>query len=156
MTKVSAASSPSRTRRRSSRWRAAVDPLGSGQLGPGFAAGLDGLGQPGLVVLGQQRMLTDVVQVEADQVLLGLSGLLVGHSSSSLDVPGQILLAGAVGPGSRTANGARPGSQNTLINPNRERGVPQCLRLQTGLAMTAYGPACPATLTYFYRLPPGL
>ena len=44
-------------------------------------------------------MLSDVVQVEADQVLLGLRGLLVGHSSSSLDVPGQIFLASAVGPG---------------------------------------------------------
>ena len=58
-------------------------------------------------------MLTDVVQIEADQVLLGLSGVVVGHSSSSLDVPGQILLASAVGPGSRTANGAPQRSHNT-------------------------------------------
>ena len=92
-------------------------PFGSGQLGPGLPAGLGGLGQPGLVVLGQQRTLTDVVQVEADQVLLGLSGLLIGHSSSSFDVLGLILPAGAVGPGSRTANSARQTPQNTLINP---------------------------------------
>ena len=49
--------------------------------------------QASLVVLGEQGMLTDVVQIEADQVLLRLSGVLTGHSSSSLDVPGQVLLA---------------------------------------------------------------
>ena len=66
-------------------------PFGPGQLAPRLSAGLDGLGQAGLVVLGQQAILTDVVQIEADQVLLGLRGVLDGHSSSSLDGPGQIL-----------------------------------------------------------------
>ena len=79
LTKVSAASSPSRMARRSSRFRGTVSCLARPHLGPCLPAGLDGLGQPGLVVLGQQRMLADVVQVEADQVLLGLSGVVVWH-----------------------------------------------------------------------------
>ena len=67
------------------------DPLCRVQLAPGVAAGLDGLRQAGLVVLGEQGVLADVVEVEADQVFLRRSGLLGGHSSSSLDVPGRSL-----------------------------------------------------------------
>ena len=50
-----------------------------GQLGTGFPPGLDGLSQASFVVLGEQRVLTDVVQVEADQVFLWLSGVIVGQ-----------------------------------------------------------------------------
>ena len=118
LTNVSAASSPSRIRRRSSRLRAGVIPSARGELGPGLAAGLDGLGQAGLVVLGEQGMLADVVQVEADQVLLGLSGVLVGHSSSSLDVPGQILLAKCRRSGVKDRQRRTSGiSEYLLINP---------------------------------------
>ncbi len=42
-------------------------------------AGLYGLCEPRLVVFCQQRVLADVVQVEADQVLLGLSGMIIRH-----------------------------------------------------------------------------
>ena len=82
------------------------DPLGFVQLDPGVAAGLDGLGQAGLAVLGEQGMLADVVEVEADQVFLRRSGKLGGHSSSSLDVPGTILMVPPSHPGSGNANGA--------------------------------------------------
>jgi len=41
------------------------------------------LRKPGLVVFCQQRVLADVVQVEADQVLLGLSGVVVGQLTPS-------------------------------------------------------------------------
>ena len=47
----------------------------------------------GLIVFRQEGMLANVVEIEADQIFLGLSGVVVGHSSSSLDVPGQIVLA---------------------------------------------------------------
>ena len=87
--------------------------MAGAELGPGLAAGLDGLSQSGLVVLGEQGMLTDVVQIEADQVLLGLSGVVVGHSSSSLDVPGQILLAGAGRSGVTDLQPRTSGSHNT-------------------------------------------
>ena len=46
-------------------------PLGRlGHVGLGVPPGLDGLGQPDLVVLGQQRVLTDVCQVEPDEILV--------------------------------------------------------------------------------------
>ena len=41
-----------------------------GHVGLGGPAGLDGLGQADLVVLGQQRVLPDVRQVEPDEVLV--------------------------------------------------------------------------------------
>ena len=57
--------------RRSSRRLAGVRPLAlAAQLQLGLAAGLDGLGQADLVVLGQQRVLPDVGQVEPDEVFL--------------------------------------------------------------------------------------
>ena len=83
LTNVSAASSPSRTSRRSSRLRDGVSVLPAGNLDSSLAARFDGLREPCLVVFGEQGVLTDVVQVEADQVLLRLSGVVVGHSSSS-------------------------------------------------------------------------
>ena len=43
---------------------------GRRQLGLRLAAGLDGLGQADLVVLGQQRVLTDVGQIQPDQILV--------------------------------------------------------------------------------------
>ena len=58
-------------------------------------------------------MLADVVQVEADQVLLGLSGVIVGHSSSSLDVPGQVGLQASL----RVVNPREPA--RSLILPDQ-------------------------------------
>ena len=57
---------------RNSRCGAAVvDPLAVALASSaGIPAGLDGLGQPGLVVLGEQRVLPDVRQVEPDEVLV--------------------------------------------------------------------------------------
>jgi hypothetical protein len=82
------------------------DPLGRPHLGARLPTGFDGLGQTGLIVLGEQCMLTDVVQVESDQVFLGLSGVVVGHSSSSLVHPDRTFWQCGRS-GSRTANGAR-------------------------------------------------
>ena len=67
--------------------------------GSSLAPGFNSLGQPGLVILGEQGMLTDVVQIEADQVLLGLSGVIVGHSSSSFPMyPDRFLSLTVEGP----------------------------------------------------------
>ena len=63
-------------------------------------------------------MLTDVVQIEADQILLGLSGVVVGHSSSSLDVPGQIVL-GADGPVGPDQSGPPYGARQRVIIPDQ-------------------------------------
>src|SRR5579872_280584 len=54
------------------------------QLGAGLPSGLGGLSQPGLVVLGEQRVAPDVTEVQADQVLVGQLATLAGHSPSSL------------------------------------------------------------------------
>ena len=70
-TNVRSASSPSRT------MRAQLALLGRGELlgrrrrasRARLVAGLDGLGQPDLVVLGEQRVLPDVSEVEAYEVL---------------------------------------------------------------------------------------
>jgi hypothetical protein len=79
LTKVSGAASPTRTRRRNCRWREGLIASPRGQFAPGSSAGLDVLGQAGLVVPAEQVVLADVVEIEADQVLLGLRGVLVGH-----------------------------------------------------------------------------
>ena len=54
--------------------------LGPLEVGPGGVAVLDGLGQAGLVVLGEQRMLADVAQVQPDEVLVGALRALLLHS----------------------------------------------------------------------------
>ena len=60
------------------------DPRSPVQFTSGLPGDFDGLGQSGLGVLGEQGMLTDVVQIEADQVLVGLRSTLNRHWSSSL------------------------------------------------------------------------
>ena len=56
------------------------DVLGGGfELGARLVAGLDGLRQPDLVVLGQQRVLTDVGEVETYEVFLVALDALLGH-----------------------------------------------------------------------------
>ena len=88
------ASSPSRMCARSSRLRAAVSVLARPARARSSAAdaALDGLGQPDLVVLGEQRVLPDVGEVEADEIflvaldaLLGQGGLLLSVGVSSSD-----------------------------------------------------------------------
>jgi hypothetical protein len=59
------------TARRISRFLVGGQPLGAlATSSLGFPAGLDGLGQPDLVVLGQQRVLTDVCQIEPYEILV--------------------------------------------------------------------------------------
>ncbi len=74
------ASSPSFPWRRSSRLRAAVRSLPPARelLVRGHAC-LDGLGQPHLVVFGQQRILADIGQVEADEIFLVALDALLGQ-----------------------------------------------------------------------------
>ena len=62
------ARSPSMTRARSSRLRAALKSLDDAQQMLGVQAGLDALGQLDLVGGGEQRDLADLVQVDAHQV----------------------------------------------------------------------------------------
>ena len=75
------------------RHPAQLAPAGGGeirppfQLGPGLASRLGSLGQPDLVVLAQQRVATDVIEVETDEVLIGRLNSLVGHWHSSLGNP---------------------------------------------------------------------
>ena len=78
---------------------------------------VDSAGLDPAVVAREQSVLADVVEVEPDQIFLGLSGVVVGHSSSSLDVPGQIP-SGHCRSSRRSvrtglANGARQASHNT-------------------------------------------
>ena len=83
-TNVRSAVSPARAVRRSSRLRAGRDLLAAVvQLGAGFVPRLDGLRQPDLVVLGQERILTDVGEVEADEVFLVALDALLGHRQPS-------------------------------------------------------------------------
>jgi hypothetical protein len=81
-----------------------------GQFASGLLAGLDGLSQPDLVVLGEQAMFADVIEVERDEVLFGLRGSLAGQPSSSLDLPGAALATGAPGhrPAKRPAYPSQP------------------------------------------------
>ena len=85
------------------------DRLGRGQLGSCLPSCLDGLGQPGFVVLGQQRVLADVVQVEAYQVLFGLSRVIGGHLRSNV-LPMRRPAGVAVFP---------PPNANTLARPSK-------------------------------------
>ena len=68
-TNVRWASSPSRAPRRSSRFLAGVRPLApASSCSRGSVATLDLLRQANLVVLGEQRVLPDVGQVEPDEI----------------------------------------------------------------------------------------
>ena len=58
------------------------------ELGASLVAGLDGLGQTHLVVLGQQRVLTDVREVQADEVFLVALDALLGHRQPFLNSSG--------------------------------------------------------------------
>ena len=70
-TNVRCAVSPSRTMRLSSRRRVGVIALRLGpQLLLGAPTGLDRLGKAYLVVLGEQRILTDVGQIQPDEIFL--------------------------------------------------------------------------------------
>ena len=53
------------------------------EVGPGGGTGLDGLGQPDLVVLRQQRVLADVGEIETDEVLFITIDTVFCHSDSS-------------------------------------------------------------------------
>ena len=53
------------------------------ELGARRVARLDGLGQPDLVVLGEQRVLPDVGEVEADEVFLVPLDTLLGQRGTS-------------------------------------------------------------------------
>ena len=79
-TKVRSAFSPSRARAPQLALAGGRDVLAAGlELGARLVAGLDGLGQPDLVVLGQQRVLPDVGEVETDEVFLVALDALLGH-----------------------------------------------------------------------------
>jgi hypothetical protein len=52
----------------------------------GFLAGLDGLGETDLVVLGEERVLTDVGQVEPDEILIIPVDAIFGHCDSLFEV----------------------------------------------------------------------
>ena len=51
------------------------------QVDAGLVPGLDGLGQADLVILGQQRELTDIGEVQADEVFLVPLDSLLGHDA---------------------------------------------------------------------------
>ena len=75
---------PAFSTRRSSR-AGRADLLTGSELGAGFASSLGGLGQPGLVLLGQESVAPNVAQVQPDQVLVGQLRTLVGHQPSFLE-----------------------------------------------------------------------
>ena len=77
------ASSPWRAVRRSSRLRAGVTLLAAGvEVLDRLLARLDRLGQADLVVLGEQRVLPDVGQVEAYEVFVIAFNAILGHGGS--------------------------------------------------------------------------
>ena len=59
------------------------------ELGRGLVAGLDGLGEADLVVLGQQRVLPDVGEVEPDEVFLVALDTLLGQGAPSCRLAGE-------------------------------------------------------------------
>ena len=77
------ASSPWRAVRRSSRLRGGGDVLAAGvERLDRLLARLDRLRQPDLVVLGQQRVLTDVGQVQTNEVFVIAFDAIFGHGGS--------------------------------------------------------------------------
>ena len=69
--------------RRSSRRRARGELLGRRvELLERFLAGLDRLGEPDLVILGQQRVLADVGEVQPDEILVIAVNAIFGHHGS--------------------------------------------------------------------------
>ena len=77
------ASSPWRAVRRSSRLRGGGDVLAAGvEVLDRLLAGLDRLGQPDLVVLGEQGVLADVGEVQAYEVFVIAFNAIFGHGGS--------------------------------------------------------------------------
>ena len=115
--------SPSRDGAAQLALAAGRDVLAAGlELGAGLVAGLDRLREPDLVVLGQQRVLTDVGEVEADEVFLVALDALLGHRSHLL-----VRRLGARGedhPG--PAAKARPGRGVRIYDTDLVKGANPC------------------------------
>ena len=97
-------------------------------LALGGSAGLDGLGQADLVVLGQQRVLTDIRQVEANEVLVvTLNSFLGQDRRQTFPFPSS---AEITSPGARTTQPSPvPGASSLLsqckgaVNPAEQQGL---------------------------------